>query len=349
MMDNIPDITESGSIKDLRSPGYNYHFNKNNGSFFRWGKGLNDDPDYSPCGPEIADIEIGTICSGINDKPCPHCYKSNGFSGRNMFLDTFKKVFRNLNKGQLTQIAFGIGDIDENQDMFKIMEYCRSYEVIPNITINGARLTESIINQLTNLCGAVAVSRYNPKDTCYNAVKSLTDNNHKQINIHQLVSTETFHDCLETMQDTKDDPRLSKLNALVFLSLKPKGSRNNLTKLPYDKWKYLIDYALENKIPIGFDSCSAPIFMKATKDHKDYPKFKNMIEPCESLLFSVYVNVKGEVYPCSFLEQQDQYVGDAKLLSLDEIWDSHCAKEWRNKLLGTNHNDCRSCPIFDIY
>jgi radical SAM protein with 4Fe4S-binding SPASM domain len=349
MMDNIPDIRESGEMKRLKSPDYNYLFCKDDGKFWRWGKEEKDDPDYSPYGPELADIEIGTLCSGINDEPCSHCYKSNGFSGNNMFLDTFKKVFHNLNRGQLTQIAFGIGDIDSNQDMFKIMEYCRIHEVIPNITINGARLTETIVNRLTSLCGAIAVSRYNPKDICYSAVERLTNNEHKQINIHQLVSLETYEDCLETMEDIKADPRLSKLNALVFLSLKPKGNRNKMTKLPYEKWKKLIDKAFEKKIPIGFDSCAAPIFMEAVKGHKNYDDYKTLIEPCESLLFSVYVNVKGEVYPCSFLEETRQYICDARDNDLEDIWHSTQSKGWREKLLGSNCYGCRSCPVFDIY
>lgn len=349
MMGDKPVIKENEQIKLLKSYEYNYLFDESSGRFWRWGKTRDDDPDYSPYGPEIADIELSTICSGIDNVPCLHCYKSNGFSGENMSLDTFKKVFHHLNKGQLTQIAFGIGDIDISPYLFDIMKYCRKNGVIPNITINGARLTEPITNQLTSLCGAIAVSRYDQKDVCYNAAKRLTDNGHKQINIHQLVSSETYDNCLETIQDIKTDPRLSKLNALVFLSLKPKGLRNRLTKLSYSKWTNLINMSLSNNLPIGFDSCSAPIFTKATKNHKNQNDFKEAIEPCESLLFSVYVNVKGEVYPCSFSETNSHYIGNAKNDNLKNIWNCPKSKEWRKQLLKTEHNNCRSCPIFDIY
>jgi len=49
--------------KNVRSLNYNYTFRYEDGYFARWGKTLVDDPDMSPFGPEILDIEISTICS----------------------------------------------------------------------------------------------------------------------------------------------------------------------------------------------------------------------------------------------------------------------------------------------
>ncbi len=203
-------------MKKVRTPDYNYNFNPKNGAFVRWGKTLKDDPTWSPLGPEIMDIEISTICHGIG-MPCTFCYKSNLAQGRNMSLETFKRMFDKF-PPNLTQIAFGIGDIDGNPDMIGIFQHCRDNGVIPNVTINGARLTDGYANTLSQLCGAVAVSRYNPKDVCYDAVKKLTDLGMDQVNIHMLVSEQTFKGCLEVLDEIKTDPRLSKLNAVVFLA-----------------------------------------------------------------------------------------------------------------------------------
>jgi hypothetical protein len=71
-----------------------------------------------------------------------------------------------------------------------IFKFCRENKVIPNVTINGEDLTDEKANCLSELCGAVAVSLYD-YDTCYNAVKKLTDLGMKQINIHCLVAKET--------------------------------------------------------------------------------------------------------------------------------------------------------------
>ena len=127
-------------IQTCKSEDYNWIFNNQNGEFCRWGKTKEDDPEFSPIGPEILDLEISTICNGIDDKPCLHCYKSNNEFGKYMSFETFKIIFSKMNKN-LTQIAFGIGNIDANPDMWKIFQYCRDNNVIPNVTINGARMT----------------------------------------------------------------------------------------------------------------------------------------------------------------------------------------------------------------
>jgi len=64
-------IIEGVNKKYCRSEDYNYNFDKETGFFARWGKTKEDDPDYSPFGPEILDLEIssGGDCLGN----CPFC------------------------------------------------------------------------------------------------------------------------------------------------------------------------------------------------------------------------------------------------------------------------------------
>lgn len=349
-------IIENEKVKLLRSPEYNYNFVKTDGYFERWGAKKEDDPLYSPVGPEIADIEISTVCNGLDNKPCKFCYKSNTGKGHNMTLETFKKVFHNLPR-TLTQIAFGIGDIDANPDMWSIFDYCRTNDVIPNVTINGARLTPVILDRLANTCGAIAVSRYENTDYCYNAVKELTDRGMKQVNIHQLLAVETYDKCIQAIDDISNDSRLEKLNAIVFLALKPKGRGKTLT--PFNdskKYKELIEYAFGKGVNIGFDSCSAPMFLEAMKDSPDYEKYEMLAEPCESYLFSIYVNEKGTSFPCSFLEDESEGINlTQENLELEDYWFAESTNKWRKELLETAHKSdclvkgCRQCPKYDIY
>lgn len=327
-------------MKSVRSRTYNYDFDTETGYFERWGRTPNDDPFFSPLGAEIADIEISTICHGVKNKPCRYCYKSNCNNGVNMTLDTFKKVFNNLPPAIL-QIAFGIGDIDSNPDMFDIFEYCRDHGVIPNVTINGDRLTDSIIDRLVGVCGAVAVSNHN-SEVCYNAVDRLTKAGLKQVNIHQVICEETLDETMNLICDCKIDQRLENLNAVVFLSLKPIGRGNNLTPLSYDNFSSIVRMAINYKISFGFDSCSCNKFISVIKDR--YPQLIKYAEPCESTLFSIYINVYGEVYPCSFAETPEWYLGDAKLASIIDMWYGNKTKNFRFELM--KHK--RSCPIHEV-
>jgi len=330
--------------KIFHSESYNYIFNLDNGLFIRWGKTKDDDPTYSPFGPEILDIEISTICSN----GCSFCYKTNTTEGKNMSFNKFKQLFRKFPKS-LTQIAFGIGDIDANPDLWNIMSYCRLHDVIPNITINGKKLTKEHCNLLSYYCGAVAVSLYN-YDDCYNAVEKLSEGKYglKQVNIHVLLSEETFDKCMKSMKDALTDKRLKKLNAIVFLWLKPKGERNQYHQLTsMDKFRELVDFAFNNNIRIGFDSCSSSNFLRAIKDHPNYKSIEQMVEPCESTLFSYYINVDGIGFPCSFSE--DIYKGiditNCKDF-LNEVWFGKETKDFRNKVLSTGK--CRKCTLYNL-
>jgi radical SAM protein with 4Fe4S-binding SPASM domain len=76
------------------------------------------------------------------------------------------------------------------------------------------------------------------------------------------------------------------------------------------------------------------------------------------MLFSIYINVKGEVYPCSFIEGQPGYEGlkiDENTNFVKDIWYHPSIVKWREKLLATANCEgclvkgCRQCPEFDIY
>lgn len=329
-------------MKTVLSPKYNYIFDNVTGFFARWGATKEDDPKMSPFGPEIADIEISTICHGVDNKVCKFCYKNNNPVGKNMSLETFKKVFAAL-PSNLTQVAFGIGDIDANPDLWKILGHCRINEVVPNITINGDRLAKGDIQRLETLCGAVAVSKYTPKAICYDAVKALTNAGIEQVNIHMLLSEETYDEVLELLEDIQKDSRLEKLNAVVFLSLKPRGRGQRLTKLHDGKFKRLLIQLEEKNISYGFDSCTANKLLKFTAPTRR-KAIETFVEPCESGLFSIYINVEGFAFPCSFTETGDGI--DLKTTNnfLEDVWFSKMFIAWRKKLL----NNKRNCPVYKI-
>ena len=346
-------LLENNNKKILKSENYNFIFDKNTGFFARWGKTEDDDPQFSPVGPEIADIEISTICRGVDGVGvCKFCYKKNTPNGENMSLETFKKLFHKLPK-HLTQIAFGIGDIDSNPDMWEIFDYAKANGVIPNVTVNGEGITDEIADRLASTCGAVAVSLYD-KDKTFDTIKKLTDRGMTQVNIHFMISEETYDKAMNLINDRIHDSRIAKLNAIVFLSLKPKGRAilNNFTRLPQEKFEKLVNYALDMSIGIGFDSCSAQKFLLAVKDHENYEQFETLSEPCESTLFSSYFNTKGEFFPCSFIEGTKGWETGINIINngsefLKDLWNEDRTKEFRAKTIKCR--ECKiSCPVYEI-
>jgi radical SAM protein with 4Fe4S-binding SPASM domain len=344
-------VTENDRVKIAAADGYNYIFDKVTGNFVRWGKTKEDDPEMAPC-PEILDIEISTACDGVPDvdgktSPCRFCYKANKRTGTQMSFETYQELFARLPK-TVTQIAFGITNIYGYDDMWRIFEYTRANGVVPNVTINGHGLTDEFADRLVSLMGAVAVSRYEPSDTCYDAVKALTDRGMSQVNIHQLVSEESYEGCLQVLKDMREDPRLEKLNAVVFLVHKPKGRGVPLTPLrDAEKYKAMIDYALEHGLNVGFDSCSVPSFLNAVEGHPNFKMFEQATDRCESGLFSLYIDVHGRAWPCSFGQERHD-LESIDILSIEnfeeEVWRGPELNRWRDRL----HSNCRSCPLYDI-
>ena len=340
-------------------------FLKRSGFTVKWGKTLKEDPPYCPFGPEIADIEITKMCRGIRDKegnraPCGHCYKSNSPSGSYMSFDTFKKIFYKINESKtLTQIAFGV-DAEAsdvlNPDIWRIFNFCIEGGVTPNVTV--ADIDEYTAKKLVQRCGAVAVSYYGlvDKNRCYDSVKLLVDeaekiNKNMKINIHCLLSEETYDSVFELLEDRLKDPRLQGMGAIVFLSLKQKGRGVHFNRITEEQYKKIVDTCFEKNISMGFDSCSAPKFLNAIKDRPDRKLLETYVESCESMSYSMYVDASGTFYPCSFMEKEGDWKAGIDLLKIDdfvvEVWYEPRVVKWRDE--SVKCIECHGCNMCKFY
>jgi MoaA/NifB/PqqE/SkfB family radical SAM enzyme len=276
-----------------------------------------------------------------------NCYKSNGkHPTYNMTLEEFKIILHKLPR-TVGQIAFGILNIGTNPDFFKMMKYAIANGIKPNYTCHGLDVTDEYAKRTSELCGAVAVSVYN-KNKSYDAIKKFTDAGMDQVNIHYMVSQETYDKAFEIMEDMSRDSRLKNMNAIVFLSLKQKGGGKDFKTLTTEQYKRLVQYALDRGIRFGFDSCGAYRFLDAVKDHPLYENFKMMAEPCESSCFSSYVNARGEYFACSFTEGHKDFPDGINVLEEEDfvrdVWNAEGTNKFRDKLLKMG----RHCPLYKI-
>lgn len=353
-------IVDGKIVKVCMGEDYNFVFDKINGNFIRWGRTFEDDPEFSPIGCEIWDCETTTSCQGVPGidgitRVCNFCYKSNTPNGENLSFENFKKMVDIFPK-TLTQIAWGSdSQATSNPDLWKMMAYCREIGIIPNITV--ANISDETADKLKQYVGACAVSRYANKNVCYNSVEKLaTHRDMKQINIHALLSLQTFDQCMETARDMLTDKRLKDMNAIVYLGLKKHGrAKKNFDIVPFDKFNELIAFCLNNNIRFGFDSCSACRFEKVIRESKDIndENKKRLIEcseSCESGAYSFYTSVDCEYFPCSFTEGEAGWEKGIDMLSassfLKDIWYHPRNIEWRNRLIKSKVNGCRQCLSF---
>ena len=352
---------------EAKDDSFHLLFLKKDGFTAKWGRTIEDDPTHCAFGNEIADIEITKACRGIRNIAgkrivCPWCYKSNTPNGNYMNFETFKNIFDKLNVPKtMTQIAFGVdaeASDELNPDIWKIMDYCIENNVTPNITV--ADIDERTAKNLVKRCGAIAVSYYANinKDCCYNTVKLLIDeakkiNKQMKINIHCLISKETYDSVFDLINDCQNDERLKDMGSIVFLSLKQKGRGEHFNQLTTDEFKKIIDTCFDKKVSMGFDSCSAPKFLNAIKGRKDEEFLKNYVESCESVMYSMYIDANGIFYPCSFMEKEGEWEKGIDMKNIDnfisDVWYEDRVVDWRNTSIQCiNCNGCNKCKFYDV-
>lgn len=205
----------------------------------------------------------------------------------------------------------------------------------------------------------IEYSYFGDKNRCYDSVKLLLDeakriNKEMNINIHCLLSKETYDSVFELIEDYHSDPRLKGMGSIVFLSLKQKGRGEYFNQLTEDEFKKIIDTCFEKHVNMGFDSCSAPKFLKAIENRADHEELEKYVESCESTLFSAYIDCEGNFYPCSFMEKEGNWKTGINLLNcnnfLNDVWNNLRTVEWRNEAIHRmkcNHG-CNFCPYYKI-
>lgn len=250
----------------------------------------------------------------------------------------------------LQQIAFGSGSFGiENPEVFEMMSYARSVGVIPNITV--ANLSDESAEKFSKLCGAMSVSCYSDRNVCYDTIKKLTDRGMKQVNIHFVLHKYSKNIAIDIMKDMMTDERLKNMNAIVFLSLKKKGNGEQMQILSQEGFDEVINFAFENKIKFGMDSCSGAKFINSIHSREDFKKIMESVEPCESTKISSYINVAGKFYSCSFCENTESFKEGVNVLGTNfvkDVWENERTVSWRNNLLEKNANGDFSCPVFEV-
>lgn len=379
-------VSDNGNrAVQAKDGSFHMMFRKSDGFTAKWGRTMDDDPTHCPWGNEIADIEITTACRGIrgidkatgktsvNDcdrRVCDFCYKSNQPNGSYMPFDTFKAVFDKMNQPRtMTQIAFGVdAECRTNPDVWRIMDYCNENGVTPNVTV--ADISKETAENIVRRCGACAVSCYERnRNCCYDSIKLLTDEAKRQgkdsfkVNMHLLVSHETEKFVFEVLNDRLNDERLKDMGAIVLLSLKQKGRGKAFRKMDDEVYKKAIFFLQDNHISYGSDSCGANRLMASLKEYykdkengeEQYKRVLGCISPCESLMESIYINVNGEVFPCSFMEGEDNWKEGIDLKNdkcrnfTAQVWNHPRVLEWRqNALRCINCNGCNQCPHYEI-
>ena len=169
---------------------------------------------------------------------------------------------------------------------------------------------------------------------------------------HHVQIEETLDDCLRTIQDCHDDPRLKNLNALVLLMYKDRNKTGTLTTITDPSiYKKLIDRAEQLNVPLGYDSCSAFNYLRAIKDDEDFERKSQYVTSCCAARSSCYIDVEMNYHVCSFLEGREEWGEGISVLECDDfikdIWNNERTIEFRNRNIACGEKQSNPCNYFN--
>lgn len=310
-----------------------YHFRADAqiGLTMRWGKTLHDDPIWAPV-PELADISISNHCS----KGCSYCYRKSAKNDEFMTLGQYERVLDAMNHpkyGNVFQVALGGGEPLEHPQLMQILETTLKRKIVPNFTTNGMFLTEEVCKAIQGKVGAVALSITSAAELEREKVAMLRKYEIRT-NVHYVLSVKNIGEAIEIVRG-KHNEVFEGVNAIVFLTYKPagRGAKDGVLQAGREMEQFVQkvnDY--NNKgLKIGFDACFVPNLL-----HKGF-KHEELVDVCEAGFFSVYVDHKMNVSPCSFSGGKDAY-------SLEE-YDFYDI--WENKFRGYRGRMQNRCKYVD--
>lgn len=316
------------------SEEYNFFGDTDTGLTMRWGSTIKSNPWYAPW-PELADISISNHCT----KGCEFCYKDSTDNESFMSLQEYEYVLSSLQSeqwGNVFQVALGGGEPLEHPEFIEILNITKAKGIVANFTTNGIHIDKKVAESIKNKVGAVAISISKAEEINYDKIKLLTDEGIKT-NIHFVLDNESLQDAIDILEG-KYNEMLQKVNGVIFLTYKPKG-RASLDKClkmdtQLEKFIKLIDKNRAS-VRIGFDACFVPLLMSNTKVNVDY------IDSCECGFFSVYIDEKMNVKPCSFAND-DRFSYNLNKYDFQNIW-TNKYEVYRKDIMKNNcKNDCEN-------
>jgi len=304
------------------------------GTTYRWGRTIKEDSDASPW-PELADISISNKCS----RGCDFCYRCSTSDGNLMNIEQYRRVLDQLTShswGPPFQVAIGGGEPTEHAQLTEILAETRKRGIIPNLTTNGENISTRQLQAIKEFCGAIAVSvtKIEPqkiRPLLYKLTKAGV-----RTNLHFLLSKKSLPVAISILNGDWDSV-LQSSNAVIFLTHKAMGRASPDNNLCFDEDTKLFLSLTDkpsSKLRFGFDACFVPLLLKYTKIDARF------VDSCECGFFSVYIDDKMNVKPCSFSEG-NEFTFNLADYDFSTIWQMKL-ESYREKM----KNLCNeTCPV----
>lgn len=157
-----------------KDPLYNFWvlFNRKNGTKVRFNfdsEPFTGNENWLSSVPELVDLKITNYCSS----DCSFCYQGSTEQGKHADYNRICRIIYMLAKNQVFEVAIGGGEPTTHPKFTRILDYCRTFGVVPNFTTKntGWLKNQRFRDHVFNVVGAVAFSIENEHE-----LKNLQEN-----------------------------------------------------------------------------------------------------------------------------------------------------------------------------
>lgn len=292
-------------------------------------------------------------CINFCNYDCIHCYSSSGGNNKDDYMpfSIVKRILEEFDRYGLEFLSIGGGEPLLYPDIYKVIKYCSNLKIAVEITTNGSLLNQDSIKRLKKAgLKFIQVSLDGSNKKTYEQIRKNGNFNHVVNAMAKVSKNFTLSVCTVINKLNKDEIieilKIAKRVGAKHYRILPQmdaGRGANISRLRLRKRELKKIYFTisrykksERAINIQFN------------ENLISPKEKNIFWMpvnhfgCPAGRTTCSINTKGNVYPCSFMANDELICGNIVKDSLLNIWKkSKVLENLRN--LNKIYGKCNRC------
>ena len=287
-------------------------------------------------------IEITSLCN----ERCLHCYIPHDYKISYMESDLFYDILRQCKDMRLIHLTISGGEPMLHKNFVDFLRKCNEYNLSVNVLSNLTLLNDEIIKEMkANPLLDVQVSLYSMDSNIHDEITQMKGSLKKTKNaILKLIENDIplqiscpimkqNKNCYEDVINWAKKHKILASDDYGIIARYNHTTQNLSCRLSINEIKEIIDDKVVN------DSKYIEQVEAEAEKKRNMTLTDSICSVCQS---SICIADNGNVYPCA--GWQDYIVGNAKVTSINDIWDNSIKVQYLRNLQKKDFPKCIQCP-----
>jgi len=287
-------------------------------------------------------IEITSLCN----ERCLHCYIPHDYKISYMESDLFYDILRQCKDMRLIHLTISGGEPMLHKNFVDFLRKCNEYNLSVNVLSNLTLLNDEIIKEMkANPLLDVQVSLYSMDSNIHDEITQMKGSLKKTKNaILKLIENDIplqiscpimkqNKNCYEDVINWAKKHKIHASDDYGIIARYNHTTQNLSCRLSINEIKEIIDDKVVN------DSKYIEQVEAEAEKKRNMTLTDSICSVCQS---SICIADNGNVYPCA--GWQDYIVGNAKVTSINDIWDNSIKVQYLRNLQKKDFPKCIQCP-----